>query len=88
MSLLDLLVIISYAAFSIDVLMQLRRVHRTKSSNDLSLAGMAIRWTAMLIILYEFIRLKDKPLIVGQSLLVLSFTFYLSLAIFLRRKHA
>jgi len=82
MSLLDLLTLLSYIALNVDILFQIRRIYYTKSSRDLSLFGMSVRYAAILIILFKFISLSDKPLIVGQGLIVLTFTTYFALAIY------
>ena len=43
---------------------------------------MSIRYEAILIILAKFISLSDLPLILGQGLIVLTFTTYLALALY------
>jgi len=82
MTLLDLLTLLSYVALNVDILFQIRRIHQTKSSQDLSLAGMSIRYTAILIILTKFINLSDLPLIIGQGLILLTYTTYFALALY------
>jgi hypothetical protein len=82
MTTLDLLTLLSYVALNVDILFQIRRIYRTKSSHDLSLVGMSIRYAAILIILAKFISLSDLPLILGQGLIVLTFTTYLALALY------
>ena len=74
MALLDLLTLLSYVALNVDIMFQIRRICRTKSSRDLSLFGMSVRYAAILIILFKFISLSDVPLILGQGLIVLTFT--------------
>lgn len=88
MSFLDILTVLSYIALNIDIVLQIKRIHKTKSSEDLSLTGLVVRYLAILIIMYKFLTLKDLPLILGQALIVVTFTIYLILAIlyFLRRK--
>ena len=81
MPLLDWLTVISYAALNVDLVFQIVRIYKTRSSADLSLFGMTIRYAAIVIILFKFISLGDIPIIVGQSLLALSFTIYLTLAL-------
>jgi hypothetical protein len=88
MTTLDLLTLLSYVALNVDILFQIRRIYRTKSSLDLSLVGMSIRYAAILIILAKFISLSDLPLILGQGLIVLTFTTYLALALYyFARRH-
>ena len=82
MALLDLLTLLSYVALNVDIMFQIRRICRTKSSRDLSLFGMSVRYAAILIILFKFISLSDVPLILGQGLIVLTFTTYFALALY------
>lgn len=82
MTLLDLLTLLSYTALNVDIFFQIKRIYQTKSSRDLSLFGMSIRYAAILIILIKFISISDLPLIIGQGLIVLTFTTYLSLAVY------
>ena len=82
MALLDVLTLLSYIALNVDILFQIRRIYHTKSSHDLSLFGMTVRYAAILIILIKFISLSDVPLIIGQGLIVLTFTTYFALALY------
>ena len=82
MTLLDLLTLASYIALNVDILFQIKRIYQTKSSHDLSLTGMTIRYAAILIILIKFITISDLPLIIGQALILLTFTTYLALALY------
>jgi len=82
MTLLDLVTLLSYVALNVDILFQIRRIYRTKSSRDLSLFGMGVRYTAIFIILIKFVSLSDLPLIVGQGLIVLTYTTYFALALY------
>jgi uncharacterized protein with PQ loop repeat len=82
MTLLDLLTLLSYIALNVDILFQIKRIYRTKSSHDLSLTGMSIRYAAILIILIKFINISDLPLIIGQGLIALTFTTYFALALY------
>jgi hypothetical protein len=43
---------------------------------------MSVRYAAILIILIKFITLSDVPLIIGQGLIVLTFTTYFALALY------
>ena len=81
MNFLDWLTLISYIALNADILFQIRRIYHTKSSRDLSLLGMTIRYAAILIILIKFISLNDTPLIIGQGLIAITFTAYFALVI-------
>jgi hypothetical protein len=82
MTLLDLLTLLSYIALNVDIALQVRRIYRTKSSRDLSLLGLSVRYAAILIILIKFISVSDVPLIIGQALIVLTFTTYFGLAVY------
>ena len=88
MNTLDLFTILSYVGLNIDIIFQIRRIYRTKSSKDLSLIGMSIRYFAILIILYKFISISDIALIIGQFLIFMTFTLYFFLAFiyFIKRK--
>jgi hypothetical protein len=80
MDLLDWLTIASYGAINLDIVFEIRKIQKTKSSEDLSLLGMTMRYGAIMIILVKFISLEEKPLIIGQGLIALTFTFYFALA--------
>jgi hypothetical protein len=43
---------------------------------------MGVRYAAILTILLKFINISDVPLILGQSLILLTFTTYFSLALY------
>jgi uncharacterized protein with PQ loop repeat len=90
MNFLDWLTLAAYAAVNIDMVLQAKRIYRTKSSKDLSLVGMTIRYAAIIVVLFKFISLSSLSLIVGQSLTTLTFTVYFVLAVsyFLHRKKA
>ncbi len=86
MELLDILTVLSYIALNVDIIFQILRIWRTKSSNDISLIGLSIRYVAILIILWKFISLSDLPLIAGQTLITITVTLYLLLAVSYRLK--
>ena len=79
---LDLLTLLSYIALNVDIVFQIKRIYQTKSSRDLSLTGMSIRYAAILIIMIKFINISDVPLIIGQGLVVLTFSTYFALALY------
>jgi len=81
MSFLNWLTLFSYIALNVDVLLETRKIYRTKSSADLSLFGMAIRFFALVILLIKFDSLGDVSLIIGQGLVALTFAFYFVLAL-------
>ena len=82
MTVLDLLTLLSYIALNVDIVFQIKRIYQTKSCRDLSLTGMSIRYAAILIILIKFISISDVPLVIGQGLIVLTFSTYFSLALY------
>ena len=86
MSTLDILTLISYVALNVDILFQIARIYRTKSSHDISLIGLSVRYVAVLVILYKFYTLSDLPLIAGQGLITLTITLYFVLAVLYRRR--
>lgn len=81
MELLDIITFASYVALTTDVLFQIYRVYTYKSSHDISIVGLGIRYVAIIIILYKFFTLGEMPLILGQLLLTLTFTLYLGLVV-------
>jgi len=81
MHILDWLTLISYIALNVDIVLQIKRIYRTKSSEDLSLAGMTIRYAAILVIVIKFAAIGDRTLIIGQSIAVVTFGTYFILAL-------
>ena len=81
MNLLDFLTLLSYVGLNLDVILEIRRIRRTRSSRDLSLLGMSIRYIAILIILIKFMSISDLPLVIGQALIAITFGVYFLLAL-------
>jgi hypothetical protein len=81
MSLLDWLTLLSYVALNVDVILEIKKIRKTRSSKDLSLVGMTIRYIAIVVLVIKFVSLRDTSLILGQGLIALTFTVYLILAI-------
>jgi len=86
MAFLDIITFASYVALTTDILFQIHRVYINKSSHDVSIVGLGIRYAAILIILYKFWTVGDLPLILGQILVALTFSLYLCLAILYYKK--
>ena len=84
MSVLDLLTTLSYIALNVDVIFQMARVLKTKSSRDISLIGLGIRYAAIIVILIKFVGLSDLPLIFGQGLIFVTISLYLVLVVIYR----
>lgn len=82
MSPLDILTLLALIAINADILFQIKRIYNTKSSQDLSLLGMGIRYTAIMMLLIKFIDLGDTALLVGHGLIALTFTLYFGLAVY------
>ncbi len=76
MDFIDLLTLISYAALNVDLIFQIRRLKKTHSSEDISITGLVVRYLAILVILYKFIRLGDVALTIGQLLILLTVSVY------------
>jgi uncharacterized protein with PQ loop repeat len=90
MNFLDWLTILAYIAVNIDMVLQTKRIYKTKSSEDLSLVGMTVRYLAIIIVLFKFVSLDSMSLITGQVVTTLTFTVYFTLAVmyFLRHRRA
>ena len=79
MSLLDFLTLLSFIGLNIDVLLQAHKIREVKSSEDISIAGLMVRFVAIIVILYKMLCIGDLALILGQSLLLITFTSYMVL---------
>ena len=82
MTILDLLTLLSFIALGVAIVLQMKRIYRTKSSHDRSLVGMGIRYAANAIILIKVIQISDPMLSLGQGLIVLTYTAYFALAFY------
>ena len=85
MDLLDWLTLGAYLALNVDLILQTRRIYTTKSSNDLSIIGLCIRYVVVFVVLAKFVSLNDHLLMFGQGLIVLTFTAYFFLALYYMR---
>lgn len=81
MNFLDFITLLSFVGLTVDVLLQAHRVRQVKSSEDISIVGLSVRFFAIFIILYKLIVIGDFALIVGQAMLAIVFTSYLVLVI-------
>jgi hypothetical protein len=86
MELLDILTIGAFVALSTDIVLQINHLRSHKSSDDLSLIGLGVRYAAIWVLLYNFYTIGDWPLLVGQALLATVFTFYLGVVLVYYRK--
>ena len=81
MNLLDFLTLLSFIGLNIDVLLQAHKVRQVKSSEDISISGLLVRFVAIFVILYKMLCVGDLALIAGQALLAITFTSYLVLVL-------
>ena len=81
MSFLDNATLISLIALNIDILLQNKRVWGRKSSKDISLSGLLVRYIAIFILLAKYFSLQDWVLIVGQAIIAVNVTIYLVLVV-------
>ena len=81
MNLLNILTMLSFVALNVDIIFQTKRIYKTKSSHDISLLGLGIRYGAIMIILIKYISLDDTTLFVGQACIAVTFTVYFFLAV-------
>lgn len=79
MNLLDFLTLLSFIGLNIDVLLQAHKIRQVKSSEDISISGLMVRFVAIFVILYKLLCIGDLALILGQALLAVTFTSYMVL---------
>ena len=88
MAILDLLTLISFIALGVAIVLQMRRIYRTKSSHDLSIVGLSIRYVANSVILIKVIQISDRPDVdLMSGVTRFNFTAYLAIAFYYREKH-
>ena len=78
--------IIAYIAFSIDLLMQIFKIQKNKSSDDVTSWGVGIRLIGSCILLIKFITVNDSYLMIGQGLFSLTILAYLFTVIYFKSK--
>jgi hypothetical protein len=83
--LVDYATVIYYIAFSADLLFQIIRVYRRKSSLDISWKGTFVRTIGSSVIFIKFLTVGDRSLIVGQSVFLIAVFVYLILVIYYRK---
>lgn len=76
--------LLAFAAFTGDILMQIRQVWRQKSSYDISIIGITVRVLGGLILLTKYVLLDDAYLMVGQTLFTATISGYLLLLAYYR----
>ena len=86
MELINLLVIVSFVALNLDVLLQNYRLYQINESVDISLYGVALRLFAVIVLATKFYLLDERALFVGQLILAGNVTVYLVLVTRYRNK--
>lgn len=81
MNTLDLLTLIAYAALTIDLWLEIRRINVTKSSEDLSIPGLVIRFIAISVLMIKFVVIGNAALIIGQAVSISSLAVYVYFAV-------
>lgn len=84
--LLDYGTLVAFGAIAIDLVFQIHRVWKRKSSRDISLFGYTVRFIAAFILLSKYASLSDEYLITGQMIVVVLHTVYFWLVIKYRYK--
>lgn len=78
-------VLMAYAFFTIDVVMQILRVKSRKSSRDVSSIGISVRILASITLFIKFFNLTDIFLVIGQGTLVIALITYLIMLIYYKK---
>ena len=78
--------LVAFSAYALDLLFQIRRVWRRKSSADISLWGFTARIMAAFILFGKYISLSDKYLVFGQTIVVILSGIYFILIVRYRPK--
>lgn len=79
MEIVNILVIISYIALNLDVLLQNYRVYQIRESVDISLTGVVMRLFAVAVLAFKFHLLSEWALYIGQTILAVNVAAYLLL---------
>ena len=78
--LLDYGTILAFVMFSAGNISQTRKVFKRRSSADIALLDLALRFLASIILFIKVIDVGDAYLIIGQSISFLIFFFYCTIA--------
>lgn len=76
MNFLDFLTVLSFFGLTTDILLQAHKVRQMRSSEDISIVGLSIRFAAIFVILYKLLQVGDIALIAGQTMIAITFTSY------------
>ena len=77
--------LIAFLSFLIDNIIQINHIYKRKSSKDISIGGVLMRFAAALILLTKYVSIKDEYLIMGQSLFTITFAIYFILLVKYRK---
>ncbi|RJO59970.1 PQ-loop repeat-containing protein [candidate division WS5 bacterium] len=80
--------ILAYIAFSVDLLMQILKIHKRKSSDDVSPWGVGTRLVGSTALFVKFFTVQDPFLIIGQGLFSLTILAYLLTVVYFKSKDA
>ena len=78
--------LIAYLAFTIEILLQIKRILDRKSSEDISVASCVIRLLAGIMLFVKMIFTRDTYLILGQGVSSIMFFVLVFLVIYFRLK--
>lgn len=73
--------LVAFGAIAVDLLFQIQRVGRRKSSADISVWGYTIRFVSAFILFAKYFTLADRYLILGQAVVIVLLTLYFALII-------
>lgn len=79
MHFVDLAALFSLLALNVDIALQNRRVFLRRSSRDISIIGLLVRYAAIFVLLIKYVTLDDTILIAGQAIIALNVTLYVVL---------
>ncbi len=82
---LDYATVVAFIALTIDILFQITRIIKRKSSRDISINGCIIRLIAVFVLQIKFVILDDSWLIFGQALFNIFYLAYFILVIKYRK---
>jgi uncharacterized protein with PQ loop repeat len=78
---------LGYGLFYVDLIFQIHRLLKTRSSRDVSAQGLAIRLIAAALFQLKYLAVQDYPLIVGGLIYTALVAVYALLSFRFRRGH-
>lgn len=85
MWILDYAVLLAFSSFIIELLFQIRHTLNRKSSIDISITSVIIRFLAGIVLLIRYLVIKDTFLIIGQITFSSIFLILILLILFYRK---